>query len=103
MTTCGVHTFGVWDRAFAAARDWGFFKPVPEQPRRWAYRTVASTGEMWGLRFRSPRPRRWSPKFKHNGRTLSATGRGRVRIDGGRGCRFSAKLPFTRRLPRACP
>ena len=33
MTTCGVHTFGVWDRAFAAARAWGFFKPVPERPR----------------------------------------------------------------------
>jgi len=30
-TTCGVHTFGVWDRAFAAARQWGFFEPVAEE------------------------------------------------------------------------
>jgi len=30
VTTCGVHTFGVWERAFVAARDWGFFEPVAE-------------------------------------------------------------------------
>jgi S-formylglutathione hydrolase FrmB len=101
-TTCGVHTFGVWDRAFAAARAWGFFKPVPERPRSWVYRTVATTGEMWGLRFRFAKPPSVVVKFNRSGRTLAAAGRGRVRIGGRRGCRFSAKLPFERRLPRAC-
>jgi S-formylglutathione hydrolase FrmB len=102
VTTCGVHTFGVWDRAFAAARAWGFFKPVPERPRSWVYRTVATAGEMWGLSFRFAKPPSAVAKFKRSGRTLAATGRGRVRIDGRPGCRFSAKLPFERQLPRRC-
>lgn len=101
-TTCGVHTFGVWDRAFAAARAWGFFEPVPERPRSWRYRTVAAAGEMWGLRFRFAKPPAAVAEFKRSGRTLAATGRGTVQIRGGRGCRFTAKLPFERRLPRAC-
>jgi S-formylglutathione hydrolase FrmB len=102
VTTCGVHTFGVWDRAFAAARAWGFFKPVPELPRSWVYRTVATAGEMWGLRFRFAKPPSVVARFKRSGRTLAATGKGSVRIRGGPGCRLSAKLPFERRLPRAC-
>jgi S-formylglutathione hydrolase FrmB len=102
VTTCGVHTFGVWDRAFAAARAWGLFKPVPERPRSWVYRTVATAGEMWGLRFRFAKPPSVVAKFTRSGRTLAATGRGRVQIRGRRGCRLSAELPFERRVPRAC-
>lgn len=102
-TTCGVHTFGVWDRAFPVARAWGFFRPVPEQPRKWTYRTIATAGEMWGLRFRFAKPPAAVAEFKRSGRWLSATGRGSVAIRGGRGCGFSGELPFKRRLPRACP
>ena len=102
VTTCGVHTFGVWDRAIAAARSWGFFKEVPERPRRWVYRTVATAGEMWGLRFRFAAPPAEVVKFERSGRRLAAAGSGRVRIRGRRGCRLSAKLPFERRLPGAC-
>jgi S-formylglutathione hydrolase FrmB len=102
VTTCGVHTFGVWDRAFAAARAWRFFAPVPEHSRSWAYRTVTTTGEMWGLRFRFAAPPHAVVDFKRSGRTLTAAGRGRVRIRGPQGCRLSGKLPFERVLPRAC-
>jgi S-formylglutathione hydrolase FrmB len=102
VTTCGVHTSGVWDRAFAAAQAWGFFRPVPERPRTWTYRTVATSGEMWGLRFRFAAPPSEVVEFERSGRTLTATGGGEVRIRGGRGCRFSGALPFERRLPRAC-
>jgi hypothetical protein len=102
QTTCGVHTFGVWDRAFPAARAWGLFKPVPERPRRWTYRTVARSGEMWGLRFRFAEPPRAVAVFKRAGRVLTATGRGTVRIRAGRGCRLSGALPFRRRLPARC-
>ena len=101
-TTCGVHTSGVWDRAFATARAWGFFRPVTKRPRRWAYRTVARSGEMWGLRFRFAAPPSEVAEFNRSGRTLSATGSGEVRIRGRRGCRFSGELPFERRLPRSC-
>ena len=102
VTTCGVHTGGVWDRAFAAARAWGFFGRVTERPRRWAYRTVATSGEMWGLRFRFAEPPSEVAEFRRSGHTLSATGSGEVRIRGRRGCRFSSALPFERRLPGRC-
>lgn len=102
VTTCGVHTFGVWDRAFAAARGWNFFEPVPERPRRWSYRTVATDGEMWGLRFRFSAPPSTVARFERAGATLTASGSGTVEITGRRSCRFSAELPFERRLPAAC-
>jgi S-formylglutathione hydrolase FrmB len=102
VTTCGVHTFGVWDRAFAAAREWSVFEPVPERPQRWVYRTVATEGEMWGLRFRFAAPPSTVAQFERSGRKLAATGSGVVEITGRRGCRFSAELPFERRLPPAC-
>lgn len=102
ITTCGVHTFGVWDRAFAAARAWGFFGRVRERPRRWAYRTVAQEGEMWGLRFRFAAPPSTVARFERSGSRLTATGTGTVEIRGRRGCRVAAELPFAIVLPRAC-
>lgn len=102
VTTCGIHTQGVWGRAFAAARAWGLFGPVPKRPRAWTYRTIATAGEMWGLRFRFTAPPSAVAEFRRSGRTLSATGGGEVRIGDGRGCRFSAALPFERRIPRSC-
>jgi hypothetical protein len=102
VTTCGVHTGAVWNRAFAAARSWGWFSPVRKRPRSWAYRTVATSGAMWGLRFRFAAPPSELTEFERSGRTLSATGSGEVRIRGRKGCRFSRALPFERRLPRRC-
>ncbi len=102
MTTCGVHTFGVWDRAFVAAREWSFFEPVVERPRRWVYRTIATEGEMWGLEFRFAEPPATVARFERIGRKLVATGSGTVEISGPRGCRFGAELPFERRIPTAC-
>jgi pimeloyl-ACP methyl ester carboxylesterase len=102
VTTCGVHTFGVWVRAFRAARTWGLFKPVPESPRIWNYRTIATTGEMWGLRFRFAKPPATIAEFRSSGRRLTATGRGSVQILGQHGCRLRGQVPFKRRLPVAC-
>lgn len=101
--TCGVHTFGVWDRAIPdAVNNWGFFKPVVNRSRRWTYRTVARTGEMWGMRFRFAADPDVVVDFQRAGRTLSGSGTGTVRIRGRRGCRFAEQLPFERRLPRPC-
>jgi S-formylglutathione hydrolase FrmB len=102
VTTCGVHTFGVWDRAFVAARKWGFFKPVPDNPRSWAYRTVARSGEMWNLSFRFAKQPAAVAEFQRSGRRLTATGSGSVLIRGPRSCRLRAELPFKTRLPSAC-
>lgn len=101
-TTCGVHTFGVWDRAFVAARAWGFFEPVEEHPANWAYRTVAAKGEMWSLDYEFAAPPTAVATFTRSGDTLSATGSGQVRISGRGNCELTETLPFSRPLPAAC-
>jgi S-formylglutathione hydrolase FrmB len=101
-TPCGVHTFGVWTRAFADLRaTWGFFQPVPEHPRQWTYRTARLSGEMWGLEFRFDERPTELAEFKRDGSRLSATGTGTVTITGDR-CSFTAELPFERRIPPGC-
>lgn len=102
-TTCGVHTFGVWDRAFLAARDWGFFEPVEEHPQNWEYRTIAKTGEMWALDYQFAAPPSDVVTFTRSGNTLSATGSGQVQINGPGNCRLAATLPFSQTLPPDCP
>ena len=57
---------------------------------------------MWGLRFRFDAPPSAVARFERSGNKLAATGSGTVEISGRRGCRFSAALPFERRLPPAC-
>lgn len=100
---CGVHTFGVWTRAFQdVRRTWGFFEPVAERPRRWTYRTAALSGEMWGLEFRFAAHPTELVEFERDGSRLTATGSGTVTITGARGCRFTTELPFARRLPAGC-
>jgi S-formylglutathione hydrolase FrmB len=102
VTTCGIHTFGVWDRAIPAAQEWGFFEEVPERPERWVHRTIATAGEMWGLRFRFDTPPSTVATFTRGGSGLSAAGSGTVVITGRDGCELRATLPFTQRLPDAC-
>lgn len=100
---CGVHTFGVWTRAFQDLRaTWGFFRTVPERPRRWTYRTGRIAGEMWGLDFRFAEQPAELAEFTRDGTTLTATGAGTVTITGARGCHFTEQLPFERRLPAGC-
>jgi S-formylglutathione hydrolase FrmB len=100
---CGVHTFGVWARAIADARaTWGFFGAVAEHPAQWTYRTAALAGEMWGLDFQFAEHPTELAEFRREGSRLTATGSGTVTIIGGRGCHFTADLPFARRLPPGC-
>ncbi|MEW6272559.1 MAG: alpha/beta hydrolase-fold protein [Thermodesulfobacteriota bacterium] len=100
---CGVHTFGVWTRAFRDVRaTWGFFGPAAERPRKWTYRTAALSGEMWGLAFRFAEQPTELAEFERDGARLTASGSGTVTITGARACRFTAELPFARRLPAGC-
>lgn len=101
-TTCGVHTFGVWDRAFVAARAWGFFEPVEENPANWEYRTVAAEGEMWAMDYEFAEPPSKVATFTRSGDTLSATGSGQVQLTGRGNCRITATLPFSQPLPADC-
>jgi S-formylglutathione hydrolase FrmB len=99
---CGSHTFGVWDRAIVAARRWGFFEPVTEQPRSWTYDTVATAGEVWGLAFRFSRPPTEVVHLQRTDDRLTVTGRGRLTLDGEEGCHLDLRLPYRGSLPHAC-
>lgn len=97
-TTCGVHTFGVWDRAFAAARDWGFFGAVPVEPAEWTYRSVAPAGEAWGISFSFATPPEAVTTFSLSDGVVQGTGTGTVTIDDGASGPVEVRLPFSRPL-----
>jgi S-formylglutathione hydrolase FrmB len=102
VTSCGVHTFEIWDRAIPAAIEWGFFEDVPEDPDTWVHRTIATTGEMWGLRFRFAAPPATVAQFERSGDRLVGSGTGDVVISGPDGCELRVTLPFRQSLPPAC-
>lgn len=100
--TCGVPTFGVWDRAFAdILATWDFFAPVPESPTSWTYSTGLQHGTMWQLDYSFSGPMSSFTTFTRNGGTISAAGSGTVTLSRG-SCSLTATLPFTRTLPPGC-
>lgn len=103
QVTCGRHTFGVWDRAFAELRSWDLFAEVPEQPTRWVYETVQTTGEMWGLRYAFTAPPREVIRFERRGALLFADGSGTVSLTGPPGCSLTLRLPMIALLSPTCP
>lgn len=97
----GVHDWPYWRRHLRKAIAWGLFKPVPESPETWSYRTVAQYGEMWGLRYRFGAPPAGLVDFDRAGARLRGRGAGTVTIENAAGCSLSAALPFDRALPPA--
>src|SRR3954454_6931500 len=98
----GIHDWPYWRRHLGQAIAWGLFRPVQEQPSSWTYRTVARSGDMWGLRFRFASQPGTVETFRLRGTTLSASGAGNVTVDTPDGCRLRATLPFSRHLPSGC-
>lgn len=96
--TTGIHDWPWWRLAFASALNWGFFAPVTASPHSWSFQTVARSGRAWDVRFRFTAPPGTVEQFTQSGRVLRGSGSGRVTIipDGGR--RFTATMPFSRRL-----
>jgi len=96
----GVHDWPYWRRHLRDAIAWGFFRPVSAAPRDWTYRTVAQSGEAWGLRYRFAEPPPAIATLERQDNRLSGQGAGRVRIENAAGCGFEATLPFDRAFPR---
>jgi S-formylglutathione hydrolase FrmB len=94
----GIHDWPYWRQHLKDAIAWGFFATVPESPKHWTYRTVATSGEAWCLRFKFEHPPSTLETFRLDGRRLSATGSGTVRITTLGGAVFTAQLPFQRQL-----
>jgi S-formylglutathione hydrolase FrmB len=98
----GVHDWPYWRRHLAQAIAWGPFRPVAERPSAWTYETVARSGEMWRLRFGFATAPSTLEAFSLDGGVLEGRGRGDVTIATPDACRFSARLPFRRRVPSGC-
>jgi S-formylglutathione hydrolase FrmB len=100
----GVHDWPYWRQYLRDALAWRFFKPVSAAPRSWTYRTVARLSVAWGYRLRFASPPGAVAVFRRSGGRLfgsGGSGGGRVTVRGPGGCRFTAKLPFSRPLCRA--
>jgi S-formylglutathione hydrolase FrmB len=90
----GIHDWRYWRSALASAIGWGLFRGVDEHPGSWTYRTVATFGRAWDLRYTFAAPPTTLVTFTRVGRVLSATGSGSVRIAAHGFRRFTATLPF---------
>jgi S-formylglutathione hydrolase FrmB len=97
----GIHDWPYWRRHLRDAIAWGLFGPVPEAPDAWTYRTVAQTGDAWGLRYAFDRPPEEVVSLSREGSRLRGHGSGTVTLRNGAGCGFRTSLPFERALPRA--
>lgn len=95
----GIHDWPYWRKHLGDAISWGFFKRVSDRPSHWTYSTVAKHGRMWSLRYDFAKAPAALETFTRDGKTLSATGEGAVRIRTHAGHSFKATLPFSRTLP----
>jgi S-formylglutathione hydrolase FrmB len=96
----GIHDWPYVREDLRAAIDRGLFEPVPESPSRWTYRTVAQSGEAWGLRFAFARAPEGVVTLERDGDTLSGSGaEGTARITTPADCELTVELPFTVGLP----
>lgn len=90
----GIHDWPYVREDLRAAIDRGLFRPVPEEPSRWTYRTVAQTGEAWGLRFSFARAPDDVVTLRRDGDTLMGDGSGTITIATPGECDLTAALPF---------
>ena len=98
----GIHDWPYWRGHLAQAIEWGPFAPVEEAPTEWSYRTVARSGEAWGLRFQLSRPPEALVTLRRRGYELRADGDGTMTLTTPEGCRLSDRLPFEREIPTGC-
>ncbi len=77
-----------------AIEHWGLFAPVPERPTSWTYKTVATSGEMWGIGFAFDQPPTALATFTRTDNRLSGRGAGTVQLELAAGCAQRVSLPF---------
>jgi hypothetical protein len=97
----GIHNHDLAWRSFADAFPWiasRFGKPLPDDPRRWTYRTVAQKSAAFAFRFSFTEPPREVATFTRGGATLKGRGRGRVSVHIPGDGRRRLRVPFRLRL-----
>ncbi|MEN0015978.1 MAG: alpha/beta hydrolase-fold protein [Solirubrobacteraceae bacterium] len=116
----GIHAWEYWrDDLDYAVNTWGLFRadPIPDdqQNTNWKYRTMATTGNAWGIGYAFKTPPTNQLFLTRVGQTLTAAGGGSaVTISPGAAqddasgagtrpdCTFTATPPFTKVLPAGC-
>ena len=95
----GVHDWPYWRSHLQAAIKWGLFNraDTPAAPTTWSYKTIATRGRMWSLRFTFAQPPEKIATFERAGGRLRGIGEGRVKLSDVRtGCAIVVTLPFSR-------
>jgi S-formylglutathione hydrolase FrmB len=99
----GGHWYGYAGRFLAdAVKRWGLFAPVPDAPTTWTYKTVAATGDMWGMRLAFEQPPAALASFTRDGSRLRGQGVGTLRLTTSPGCVRLVTLPFELDLSGPC-
>jgi S-formylglutathione hydrolase FrmB len=99
-TRPGVHDWPYWRQYLKDAIAWGLFKPVATGPRSWTFKTVAQRSKAWGFTFKFVAAPEAVETLERSGGRLSGDGDGRVTVRAPSGCRFTATMPFDRKLCR---
>ena len=69
-------------------------RPVPERPTSWTYKTVATSGDMWGIGFAFDQPPTALATFTRTDNRLSGRGAGTVQLELARGlCAARRRCP----------
>ena len=90
----GIHDWPYVREDLSEAMRRGLFQPVDETPASWTYRTVAQTGEAWGLRYSFARPPAEVVALRRDGAALSGSGGGRLTVTTSGDCELALEAPF---------
>jgi S-formylglutathione hydrolase FrmB len=96
----GVHDWPYWRKDLRAAIASDLFAPVEEHPRTWVNRTVATRGNLFGLRYRFAAAPAGVARISRDGATVRVTGSGSavtLRTPGG--CVVAGDAPATLTIP----
>jgi S-formylglutathione hydrolase FrmB len=92
----GGHDGPDFSKELAAMFSWGLFKPVVSHPRTWTNQTVATSGQLWGIRYHFSHPPTSVVRFDRSGGTLKISAAGApVTVTTTDGCSTRAATPTT--------
>jgi hypothetical protein len=96
----GVHDWPDFGHDLSNIVRWGLFRAVVERPTSWVNDTVATHGELWGIRYRFAEPPARVVGFRRAGRRLWVGEAGSsVTLTSPGGCRVHVATPASVRLP----
>lgn len=96
----GLHSYIDFQLGLENMIKWGLFGGSNEVPTAWTYRTISTTGEVWGYRFRFAHPPSLVAELALRNRVLTVQGRGTVKITPPHGRAVTGHAPFALREGR---